>query len=119
MTFKDRWQRNKARKAARKHRKIDSSEPMCFGFGWYSEEEWTKLIEVVSDRSELDDTYQDWEKNATNALQMLRNQGIEATKVMVKVADLQQWCQKQGRPIDGETRAEYVSHLLSSQDETT
>lgn len=50
--------------------------------------------------------YQAWEKDATNSILVLSEQGIEAINVRVNVADLQQWCQAQGRSVDGEARSE-------------
>lgn len=55
MSCKDRSQRYKAKKVARKQRKFDISKPVSVGIGRNSEEEWTKLVEVVPDRSKQDD----------------------------------------------------------------
>ena len=65
MSFKDRWHREKARKAARKSARRGSPESLSVGIAWYSEDEWNKLAEVVPDRDELDGTYQEWEKVRT------------------------------------------------------
>jgi hypothetical protein len=86
-------------------------------FAWFSEDEWNKLTEVVPDRNDLDDTYQEWEKNAYEALRMLTNKGIVPVQVMVNVADLKAWCEAQGRPVDGAARAAYVAYEQRSRDE--
>ncbi|OOG21458.1 hypothetical protein B1C78_16205 [Thioalkalivibrio denitrificans] len=77
--------------------------------------EWEKLAEIVPDRATLDDTFHDWEKNAEASIIMLQSREINAVPVMVTVADLQLWCKEQGRQVDGEARAVYVSHLLRFQ----
>nr|VFK19168.1 MAG: hypothetical protein BECKLPF1236B_GA0070989_11634 [Candidatus Kentron sp. LPFa] len=113
MSFKDRWYRDKARKRAKKNRKIGSDlEQLSVGIGWYTEKEWNRLTEIVPDRSELDATYQDWKKSADEAIGGLKDRGVIAARVMIEVADLQAWCQTQGRPVDAEARAAYISHLL-------
>jgi hypothetical protein len=113
MSFKDRWHQEKARKAAQKSARSESQESLSVAIAWYSEEDWNNLTEVVPDRGELDETYQDWEKSARDALQMLRDEGIAAVPVMIKVAELKDWCEAQGRPIDGEARAAYVNYVQS------
>ena len=116
MSFKDRWHREKAQKAARKNAWRGSPESMRVGIAWYSEDEWNKLTEVVPDRDELDGSYPEWEKNAHQALQRLRNEGFAAMPVMVDVAELKVWCEVEGRPVDSAARAYYVSHLLKLHD---
>lgn len=115
MSFKDRWHHDKARKLARKTKKAGDPQALIMGIAWYTEEEWKKLTEVVPDRAELDDTNQQWETKANETFQMLKDEGINAVRVMVKMAELQAWCQSHGHPIDGEIRAEYVNHVLRFQ----
>jgi hypothetical protein len=112
LSFKDRWHKEKARRAARKaagHKK----NALVIGLGWYSREQWEALTKAVPDRSELDDTYEEWEAQATEALQTLAAEGVQPVKVQVDVADLVAWCQSMGRPANGEARADFVSHLLA------
>lgn len=56
----------------------------------------------MPNRTELDDTYEDWEAQARDAMQTIATQGIQPIKVQVDVE----------RPVDGEARAEFVNHLL-------
>ena len=103
MSFKDRWHKEKARRAARKaarHKK----NALAIGLGWYSREQWDALTKIVPDRSELDDTHEEWEAQATDALHMLAAQGAQPVKVQVDAQELVAWCQSKGRPADGEAR---------------
>lgn len=111
MSFKDRWHREKARKAARQAARREKNAPLV-GLGWYSPEQWEALTQVVPDRAELDDTYEEWEANATQALQTLLAQGARAVKVEVDVDELVEWCQNNGRQPNSEARADFVSDLL-------
>lgn len=38
------------------------------GFAWFTREQWQGLTEVVDDRNELDDPFEQWERNALTAL---------------------------------------------------
>ncbi len=111
MSFKDRWQKEKARKAARKAARREKNAPLV-GLGWYSRQQWEALTRVVPDRSELDDTYEEWEAQATETLQMLAAQGVQAAKIDVDVEALVEWCQSEWRQPDREARADFVSHLF-------
>lgn len=113
----DQWRAGKARKRARKVRRQSPPQDLAVGVAWFSREQWEALTEVVEDRSELDDTYEDWEEQAQEALATLRTQGFRPVQVPVDVADLVSWCRDQGRPVDAEARAAFVSHLMMSRGE--
>jgi len=115
MSLKDQRPRNKAKKRARKNSNADNPQLLSVGIGWYSEEEWNKLAEAVPDPTALDDSWQEWEKSALDAIWMLKEQGIFAMPVTIRVAELQAWCQAKGRPLDAEARAEYVAQVLRSK----
>jgi hypothetical protein len=55
------------------------------GVAWFVREEWLKLAAVVPDRSELDDTFEEWEKNAQRALRMLEAEGHKVQKVTITI----------------------------------
>jgi hypothetical protein len=112
LSFKNRWNKAKERRAARKPARHKKDVPVI-GLGWYSREQWEALTKVVPDRSELDDTYEEWEAQATGALHMLAAQGAQSVKVQIDVQELVAWCQRMGCPANGAARADFVSHLLA------
>ena len=87
------------------------------GLGWYTREQWQRLIEVVGDRSKLNDTFEDWERNALSAVREIESQGRLIRKVMVNVEALMAWCRERGCRMDGAARAEYVVHLIKMTEE--
>lgn len=113
MSFKDRWYKEKQRKAARKavRRKKSISS---IGLAWYSREQWEALTKIEPNRSDLDGTYEEWEIQATKTLQMLADQGVHAVKVDMDVEALVEWCQSEDRQPDRKSRAAFVSYLLST-----
>ena len=38
------------------------------GLAWYGREDWERLREIADDRDKLDDTYEDWERQALNMI---------------------------------------------------
>jgi hypothetical protein len=39
------------------------------GLAWYGREDWEQLREIADDRDKLDDTYEDWERQALKMIQ--------------------------------------------------
>jgi hypothetical protein len=93
--------------------------PVVIGFGWFTREQWQRLIEVVEDRNELDDTYEQWEKSAVAAMQMIERQGHKVERVYIEVEALVSWCKRKGLTVNGKSRAEYVTQLMGERDGQT
>lgn len=88
---------------------------MVFAVAWYDEMQWHLLTRVVPDRSELDDTYQDWQTSAIKAIGMIEARGQVVERVPVDVGALRSWCQERNVPINGAARAEYAAQLLRNK----
>ncbi len=93
-----------------------TSKRMVVGFAWFDRDQWQRLTEVVDDRSELDDTFEQWERSALDALRSLERQGQRAERVSVNVEALVSWCKSRSLPVNGQSRAQYVSFLLRERD---
>ncbi len=89
-----------------------SNRTLVVGFAWFDRTQWHHLTGVVDDRNELDDTFEKWEQNALDALRRLERQGQRAVKVHIDVDAFVAWCKGRGFPVNGTSRAEYVSFVL-------
>ena len=85
---------------------------LVVGVAWFDKKQWKRLTEAVDDRNELDDTYEQWQKSALDAVRMIERQGQKIEKVHVEVESLVSWCNEKGLPVNGESRAEYVTQLM-------
>ena len=83
---------------------------------WYRPEQWTRLLEISDDREELEPSHDEWLQSASKTMHQLRGQGLRVEKVQVDVEDLLGWCNGQGRPVDGASRAAFVAELLRQRD---
>lgn len=92
------------------------SADKIIGLAWFDEAQWNRLTTVVPDRSELDDTFQDWEQSALEAVSMLESQGHTVKRVPIDVSALCTWCSARNLPVNGAARAEYVTALLRQGD---
>jgi len=96
----------------RKPSRPQEHQAIAVGIAWFDRAQWQQLTQVVADRNELDDTFEQWEQNALDALRMIKRQGYRVEKVYVDVDSLLSWCKAKGLPVNGESRAEYVSNVL-------
>lgn len=92
---------------------------MVVGIAWFDREQWQRLTEVVENRNELDGTFEEWEWSAMDAVRAIERQGQRVQKVNVNVDVLVSWCKGKGLPVNGKSRAEYVSFVLQRSSENT
>src|SRR2546425_8485289 len=76
--------------------KARSDRKLVLGFAWFDRQQWNRLTEVVDDRNELDDTFEQWERSALDALRTLERQGQRAEKVHIEVDAFVSWCKGRG-----------------------
>lgn len=88
------------------------NQEVVFGLAWFDRAQWQRLTEVVEIRAELDDTYEQWEQSANEALRKFESQGQKVEKVQIDVQALVSWCKAKGLPVNGKSRSEYVATVL-------
>ena len=96
----------------KKDRAAASSEERVVGVAWFRKEEWPKLLEVSTDRDELEKTHEEWLEFALASIIDLKAKGLRVEKVDVGVEELVAWCQARGVPVDGKARADFASFKL-------
>ena len=87
------------------------------GVAWYRREDWSRLREIASDRTNLDDSYEAWLAGAQKTLLGLAVAGVAARRVSVDVEALVRWCRAEGRPVDSAARAAFVADQLRRADQ--
>ncbi len=78
---------------------------------WYDEEQWQLLCALVPDRGELDDTYEQWQQSARQAVREIESSGHTVERVFVNVLAMSEWCRERKVPLRGSARAEFVAQL--------
>jgi hypothetical protein len=89
--------------------------PLRIGLAWFDREQWQQLTQVVPDRSELDDTYEQWERSAKKAMKELERCGQAVEKVPVRIDELLAWCALRGVVPDGKARSQFASEILQKK----
>lgn len=88
------------------------------GVCWFQPEQWDRLVEISEDREKLDDSYEDWRRNASRAIAEIESQGKKVAKVKVDLDDLLLWCEENNLPVIGSSRANYAAYLLENRRKT-
>ena len=83
-------------------------ESSAIAMAWYRPDQWILLRAASADGERLEATYEEWLAFAAKKLRDLEAKGFEVHRIDVEVAALVRWCNSQGRPVDGEARAEYA-----------
>lgn len=98
----------------KKSKKKKELEPvsMKLGVAWYMPEQWKRLREVSEDRSEIEDTFEEWQVNAEKGIRLMQSQGIIPEKVLLDVEKFLAWCSEKALPPNGESRSEYAAWLM-------
>ena len=91
------------------------SDKIEIGICWFQPDQWSRLLQIVEDPNELDDSYDEWRKNAHQTIQRFRAQGLSVRKVSVNLEDLLSWCNERGVPVNGKSRSEYVTEVMSKR----
>jgi len=82
------------------------------GIAWYRREQWPRLLEISADRSDLEDSYDNWLVHVTEAFETMRNEGLDPVKVDVDTEELLAWCRRRNLPVSAKARARYVTEKV-------
>jgi len=93
---------------AHRDRWSDESAP-SIAVCWYTPDEWALVKAVAADPEVFENSFQEWEAMAADALRDLRNAGATPYKVLVFADELQAWCLAHGKPLRADARAEFVA----------
>jgi hypothetical protein len=89
------------------------------GVAWYAEAEWQRLREIAADPEVLETTYAEWRKVVDKTLRDLAAACVVAERVDVAVAELLQWCKREGCRVDASARSAFAAELLRRRYEGT
>ncbi|MAD73210.1 MAG: hypothetical protein CML20_00120 [Rheinheimera sp.] len=85
---------------------------IVIGIAWFQPDSWKRLKRIADDRADLDDSYDEWKKNANAALTDIRATGKIVKRVNVDIDELLSWCKAESKPVNSASRAQFVSGKL-------
>ncbi len=87
-------------------------EHQIVGVCWFQPEQWDRLKEISDDRDALEDSYEEWRRNASSTIHELMAVDQIIEKVKINLEELLIWCNEKGVLVNSESRAEYVALLM-------
>jgi len=85
------------------------SKKQIIGVGWYKKEQWKQLRDNSEDSENLEETYYEWVANANDTIKKFSNSDYHIEKIEIDINELLEWCKKEKRALDGESRANFIS----------
>lgn len=82
---------------------------------WFDEDQWKLLAELDPDGT--DESYEQWRREATKAVDRIRAEGQKVRKVAIRISDFSAWCKEEGAEPNSSARAEYAAFLLQNRGE--
>jgi hypothetical protein len=78
---------------------------------WYRREDYPKILDVMADRSEMHDTYDEWLPSAERVERYLVSTGENVVRAFIDPEAFRAWCEQRGlRPV-ADTRTRYAIEL--------
>ena len=88
------------------------------GVAWYRRDQWPRLLEISTDRSELEDSYDNWLVHVREAFQRMSNEGIDPVKVDIDTEELLDWCRSRNLAVSARARAQYVTEKVQKSQQS-
>jgi len=85
---------------------------MAVALAWFRRDEWPQLLASAADREKLEDTYDQWLREARKLLLDAATCGVAIEKVDVGIDELLAWCRRENRLLDGDARASFAAYKL-------
>ena len=94
---------------------MDKNNDIQLALCWFDKVQWKLLAEIDPDG--VDDSYEEWRKNANKAITNFAANGKKLVKVSIKVAELQEWCKNNGVEPNSSSRSEFAAMLAQQRHE--
>ena len=79
------------------------------GLAWYRREEYPRILEMMADRSEMHDTYDEWLRDVERLEQRLVSEGHAVTHVIIDPEIFRSWCDQHNLKPVAKARSQFVA----------
>lgn len=90
------------------------SQTMIVGVVGYTPETWAEVKATASDPHCFDDSFEKWHAAAVAARRSFLRSGVRAIEYQVVPAVFAEWCAQHQQENNANSRAEFVSEMLSA-----
>ena len=83
---------------------------------WFTAATWSRLLEVAADRSNLPDTFEQFERDASRRFDELVARGHPCERILIDVERLIEWCRSYRLALDARARAVFAAAVMMERD---
>jgi len=85
------------------------------GIGEYRKKDYQEILNISEDKDNMDETWEEWKANKRKAILRFEQMGFKAVDIIVTPKELVKFCRKNGLPINGKSRSEFVTFKMSEE----
>jgi hypothetical protein len=74
------------------------------------------LLELSSDRDQMESDYEEWRANAEVQVAGLRAQGQDVRKIDIELDEFVAWCKSKEVPVNADSRSRYAAYKVQLDD---
>jgi len=78
---------------------------------WYRREDYPRVLEMMADRSEMHDTYDEWLRDSEGVEQHLVSEGQAVTRVIIDPGKFRSWCEQHSLKPVGKARSRFAAEV--------
>jgi hypothetical protein len=85
------------------------------GFSWYREEDYPRILKLMTDADALPSTYSEWKMKAELNERALQAEGFTTFRAIIEPDEFPEWCKAHGQNADAKGRSVFASEHTRRQ----
>jgi hypothetical protein len=85
------------------------------GIGWYSREDYPRILEIMKDADKLPRTYDEFLKRYKTAETMAKSQDNIVVRAVIKPEEFLAWCGIRGLNVDAQARMQFGNEIAARE----
>lgn len=91
----------------------------AMGIGWYTREDYPRILQVMDDGEKLPDTYDHWIKAAETGEKQFKQSGATVFRAYIYPDEFLTWCKSKSLRPNAEARMRWGNEFVYSQVKST
>lgn len=89
------------------------------GISWFREEDYPRILEIMTDAHVLPPTYQVWREKAERQERTAKASGVIVIRAVIEPDEFLAWCAREGLNVDAKARTAFAADFAARQVKAT
>jgi hypothetical protein len=89
------------------------------GISWFREEDYPRILEIMTDSHVLPPTYELWREKAERTERNAKAGGMIVIRAIIDPAEFLTWCAREGLNVDAKARTAFAADFAARQVKAT